>query len=182
MHDLTVEAACGWLADSRATALLILTGYPDPAVPLVRAVRRDPRLRGLRVGAPAGQPEFADWADHLQADGFSIPFLRYLPDPLDHHGDRVQRALRARLDADPSFVGFEGYDAVLVFYDLMNARGADRAALHAAWSEVTTRGTRGAIRFTREPELGLWQWRWAPTQVVERDPVCADRFRVLHPG
>ncbi|CAM5607210.1 Amino acid ABC transporter substrate-binding protein OS=Streptomyces griseorubiginosus OX=67304 GN=AQJ54_28665 PE=3 SV=1 [Streptomyces griseorubiginosus] len=63
-------------------ALLLLVGSPVPAVPIVRAVRRDRRLAGILVGAPAGQPEFASWGTTLGDDGAGIPFLRYLPDEL----------------------------------------------------------------------------------------------------
>src|SRR5690606_38953526 len=35
---------CDELAESRATATALLTGYPEPAVPIVQAVRRDRRL------------------------------------------------------------------------------------------------------------------------------------------
>lgn len=35
---------CDELVDSHATALLLLVGTPEPAVPIVQSVRRDPRL------------------------------------------------------------------------------------------------------------------------------------------
>ncbi len=75
-------AVCDALVDSRATALLLLVGHPEPAVSIVRSVRRDRRLAGVVIGAPAGQPEFADWATSLGDDGAAIPFLRYLPERL----------------------------------------------------------------------------------------------------
>ena len=46
----------------RATALLLLVGHPEPAVSIVKAVRRDQRLAEVLIGAPAGQPEFTEWA------------------------------------------------------------------------------------------------------------------------
>lgn len=52
-----------------ATALLLLVGHPEPAVPVVRSVRRGPRLAEIMIGAPAGQPEFAGWAESLGLDG-----------------------------------------------------------------------------------------------------------------
>src|SRR5690606_6120061 len=67
------------LARDGATALLLLAGHPEPAVSIVRAVRDDRRLAGVMIGAPAGQPEFAEWTAALGRDGAAIPFLRYLP-------------------------------------------------------------------------------------------------------
>ncbi len=40
-------------------------------------------------------------------------------------------------------------------------------------------GTRGQIRFSRTPGISVWQWAWAPAQVVDRDPAEPGRFRVL---
>ncbi|CAI9399078.1 ABC transporter substrate-binding protein [Nocardioides sp. T2.26MG-1] len=179
MDDLTVEAACTRLADSGASALLLLTGYPGPAVPLVNAVRLDPRLHGLMIGAPAGQPELADRMALSGAGSGAIPFLRYLPRRLDASGERVERALLRRLGVAPSFVALEGYDAILVLAHLMAANGAGRAAIAGSWGEVATEGTRGTIAFSREPGLDLWQWRWAPTQVTQRDPARPEEFQVL---
>jgi ABC-type branched-subunit amino acid transport system substrate-binding protein len=57
MRALDPAAVCDELAGSRATALLLLVGHPEPAMSLVRAVRRDQRLAEIMIGAPAGQPE-----------------------------------------------------------------------------------------------------------------------------
>ncbi|CAM5564760.1 hypothetical protein STANM309S_02676 [Streptomyces tanashiensis] len=51
-----------------------------------------------------------------------------------------------------------------------------------SWSRIAVEGTRGPVRFSRAPGLGVWQWTWAPIQVVDRDPSEHDRFRVLHAG
>ncbi len=67
--SLTPEALCDALVDHGATALLLLVGHPEPAVPVVRAVRSDRRLAEILIGAPAGQPEFAEWAAALGEDG-----------------------------------------------------------------------------------------------------------------
>ncbi|MET9346995.1 ABC transporter substrate-binding protein [Streptomyces termitum] len=173
---------CDALAESDATVLLLLVGHPEPAVPIVRAVRRDPRLAGTLIGAPAGQPEFPSWAELLGTDGAAVPFLRYLPDRLGPLGTRVERALRARLGTAPSFVAFEGYDTIAVLADLLRAHGADRAAVARAWPETDTEGTRGRIRLARTPGTGLWQWPEPPVQVADRDPADPARFRVLHTG
>lgn len=178
---LTPAALCDVLADSGATALLLLVGHPEPAVPLVKSVRRDPRLAGLLIGAPAGQPEFAGWAELLGAEGAGVPFLRYLPERLPPLGVRVASALRERLAGAPSFVAFEGYDTVAVLADLLRRRGADGART-PAWEDVAVDGTRGPIRFSRVPGLGVWQWAWPPVQVADRDPAEPSRFRVLHAG
>ncbi|MFI6621128.1 ABC transporter substrate-binding protein [Streptomyces sp. NPDC050528] len=176
MRALSPEALCQGLVDSRATALLLLVGYPEPAVSIVRCVRRDPRLREMLVGAPAGQPEFAEWGGVLGEDGASVPFLRYLPDRLGALGVRVEAGLRERLGGAPSFVAFEGYDAVVVLADVL------RSGTAVSWSRVAVEGTRGAISFSRGPGIGVWQWVWAPVQVVDRDPAEPGRFRVLHTG
>ena len=107
---LVPAALCDELVDSRATALLLLVGHPEPAVSIVKSVRGDRRLAEIMIGAPAGQPEFAEWATLLGGDSAAIPFLRYLPERLSPLGARVEAALRERLAEAPSFVAFEGYD------------------------------------------------------------------------
>ncbi|MEU8758836.1 ABC transporter substrate-binding protein [Streptomyces sp. NPDC048659] len=178
-NALGPSALCDALVAHGATALLLLTGQPDPAVPLVRAVRSDPRLAELLIGAPAGQPEFAGWAAALGADGAGIPFLRYLPARPGPLGARVGRELAAVLGEAPSFVAYEGWDTVTVLAELFRAQGTDRAAVAAAWPHVAVEGSRGPVRFERVPGIGVWQWAWAPVQVVDRDPADPDAFRVL---
>ncbi|MFG2489330.1 ABC transporter substrate-binding protein [Streptomyces virginiae] len=182
MSTLSPAAVCEALVDRGATALLLLVGHPEPAVPIVRAVRRDRRLAEITIGAPAGQPEFSDWARLLGDDSAAVPFLRYLPERLGPLGARVETALRERLGAAPSFVAFEGYDTVVVLADVLRSRGADEARAADPWTPVAVEGTRGLIRFSRAPGIGVRQWTWAPTQVVDRDPAQPDRFRVLHTG
>ena len=181
-NALTPEALCDALADQGATALLLLVGHPEPAVPIVRAVRGDRRLAELLIGAPAGQPEFAEWAELLGEDGAGIPFLRYLPERLGPLGERVGKELREQLGEEPSFVAFEGWDSVTVLADVLRAHGTDRAAVAGAWPSVAVEGTRGAIRFSRRPGIGVRQWAWPPVQVADRDPADPDRFRILHTG
>jgi len=179
---LAPTAVCDELVDSRATALLLLVGHPEPAVPLVRSVRRDRRLAEIMIGAPAGQPEFAEWVALLADDGAAIPFLRYLPEHLSPLGARVGTALRERLAAAPSFVAFEGYDTVAVLAEVLRAQGTDRSRIVGSWPRVAVEGTRGQIQFSRTPGISVWQWAWPPIQVVARDPAEPDRFRVLHTG
>ncbi|MFI7386177.1 ABC transporter substrate-binding protein [Streptomyces sp. NPDC049813] len=179
LSALAPSAVCDRLAARGATALLLLAGHPEPAVSLVRAVRGDARLAEVLIGAPAGQPEFSDWPWHLGGDGAAIPFLRYLPERLNPLGTRVGAELRARLGQAPSFVAFEGYDTALVLAAALRAGGADRARTAAAWPDVAVEGTRGRIRFTRTPGIGVWQWAGAPIQVADRDPEAPGRFRVL---
>ncbi|MFB7254456.1 ABC transporter substrate-binding protein [Streptomyces nojiriensis] len=183
VRGLDPAAVCDELVDHRATALLLLVGHPEPAVPIVQAVRRDRRLAGILIGAPAGQPEFPAWATLLGGDGAAIPFLRYLPEHLGPLGARVGAALRERLGQAPSFVAFEGYDTVVVLADVLRTQaGEDEARAGGPWPHVAVEGTRGQIRFTRTPGIGVWQWAWAPTQVVDRDPAEPDRFRILRAG
>jgi ABC-type branched-subunit amino acid transport system substrate-binding protein len=182
MSALAPTAVCDELAHHRATALLLLTGHPEPAVPIVQSVRRDPRLAEIMIGAPAGQPEFAEWAALLGSDGAAVPFLRYLPERLTPLGARVETALRERLAEAPSFVAFEGYDTVAVLADVLRSHSTDRARTAESWPRVAVDGTRGQIRFSRTPGISVWQWAWPPIQVVDRDPAAPDRFRVLHTG
>jgi ABC-type branched-subunit amino acid transport system substrate-binding protein len=179
MRETAPESVCNALVEGHATALLLLVGHPEPAVSLVRSVRRDPRLAEILIGAPAGQPELASWATSLGDDGAAVPFLRYLPERLGPLGTRVGTALRERLAEAPSFVAFEGYDTVLVLAEVLRSHGTDRAGIADAWASVQVEGTRGRIRFSRTPDIGVWQWVWAPVQVVDRDPARPDRFRVL---
>ncbi|MCW1099747.1 MULTISPECIES: ABC transporter substrate-binding protein [Streptomyces] len=179
MRGATAATVCDTLADRHGTVLLLLVGHPEPAVSIVRSVRRDRRLAGTLIGAPAGQPEFAAWAESLGEDGAGIPFLRYLPERLGPLGARVGTALRERLDQAPSFVAFEGYDTVTVLAEALRAHGADRAWTPESWAGVSVDGTRGRINFSRVPDIGVWQWAWAPVQVVDRDPARPGRFRVL---
>ena len=180
MRALGPAAVCDEIAGNRATALLLLVGYPEPAVPVVASVRRDQRLAGIMIGAPAGQPELAEWARLLGGDGAAIPFLRYLPERLSPLGARVEAALHERLEQAPSFVAFEGYDTVAVLADVLRAHGTDPARVAQAWPRVAVEGTRGQIAFSRVPGIGVWQWAWAPVQVVDRDPAHPGRLRVLH--
>jgi ABC-type branched-subunit amino acid transport system substrate-binding protein len=180
LRGLSPAAACDILALQRPSALLLLAGYPDPAVPLVTSVRRDPRLAGIMIGAPAGQPEFPGWMALLGPDGAGIPFLRYQPGRLSSLGERVETALRDRLGGTPSFVAFEGYDTVTVLASVLRSAGPDRASMAGAWPHVAAEGTRGPIRFSRQPGISVWQWAWPPIQVADRDPGGPDRFRILH--
>ncbi|WP_210576177.1 ABC transporter substrate-binding protein [Streptomyces sp. GESEQ-4] len=182
MSALTPAAVCDELVGHRATALLLLAGHPEPSVSIVRSVRRDQRLAEVLIGAPAGQPESAEWAALLGDDGVAVPFLRYLPERLTPLGTRVETALRERLAEAPSFVAFEGYDTIAVLADVLRSHGTDRARIAASWPRVAVDGTRGKIQFSRTPGVSVWQWASAPIQVVDRDPAEPGRFRILHTG
>jgi ABC-type branched-subunit amino acid transport system substrate-binding protein len=175
---LDPTAVCDELVASRATAFLLLVGYPDPAVSMVTSVRRDERLAEVMIGAPAGQPEFSDWSKLLGDDSVAIPFLRYLPERLSPLGVRVETALREHLAEAPSFVAFEGYDTVVVLAELLRLHGPCRAPIAEAWPRITVEGARGQIQFSRTPGISVWQWVWPPIHIVDRDPAKPDRFRV----
>ncbi|MCF2534031.1 ABC transporter substrate-binding protein [Yinghuangia soli] len=177
---LTPEEVCDELVRQDATALIVLCGVPDPAVSIVRAVRRDPRLTDVLIGAPAGQPELPEWVDELGKEGAGVPFLSYLPERLTDLGVRTESVLRERLGEAPSFVAFEGYDTIAVLADVLRSVGPDRERIAAAWPHVDIEGTRGRIRFTRTPGIDVWQWAWPPIQITDRDPSTPDRIRVLH--
>lgn len=179
VRELAPGEICAALADDEATTLLLLVGYPEPAVSIVKAVRADARLAGILIGAPAGQPEFSRWGRSLGQDGAEVPFLRYLPERLSPLGVRVKSVLRGRLDEDPSFVAFEGYDAVAVLGEAFRVHGTDRARIADAWPTAATEGSRGQIRFSRPPGATVWQWASPPIQIVDRDPADPHRFRIL---
>ena len=180
MGALSPGALCDELAGTGATALLLLAGFPDPAAAIVQAVRGDRRLAGVMIGAPAGQPEFAEWLELLGGDGAAIPFLRYLPEDLSPLGTRVETALHERLGEAPSFVAFEGYDTIAVLAEVLRSHGTERERVAASWPGVAVDGTRGQVRFSRTPGVSVWQWAWPPVQVADRDPAEPGRFRVLH--
>ncbi|MEU4197700.1 ABC transporter substrate-binding protein [Kribbella sp. NPDC026611] len=161
---LTTPAdTCAELARTTVTAVLLLTGHPEPALTLAQTIRQT--LPNLLIGAPAGQPELPEWANQ---SGAGIPFLRYLPPTLTPLGTRVAATLH-----NPSFVAFEGYDTILALADYLRANN---------WSQITTEGTRGKITFTRTPEIPVWQWTQPPIQVSDRDPANPTHFRTLHTG
>ena len=182
VRALAPTAVCDKLADNSATALLLLAGFPEPAVSIVKSVRRDQRLDAIMLGAPAGQPEFAEWLTLLGDDSAAVPFLRYLPEHLSPLGAGVEAALRERLAEAPSFVAFEGYDTIAVLADVLRSHGTDRVRIAESWPRVAVEGTRGLIQFCRTPGISVWQWAWTPIQVVDRDPAEPDRFRILHTG
>ena len=155
MGAITPTVVCDELAGNRATALLLLAGQPGAGRSIVRSVRRDQRLAGIMMGAPAGQPETADWAALLGGDGAAIPFLRYLPEHLSPLGARVETGLRERLAEAPSFVAFEGYDTVTVLADVLRSHGTDRARMAESWPYVAVEGTRGPIQFSRRPGISV---------------------------
>lgn len=163
-----------------ATALLLLVGNPEQAASIVKPVRGDSRVAGILIGAPAGQPEFAEWMTLLGNDGVAIPFLRYLPEHLSSLGMRVEAILREQLGKAPSFVAFEGYDTLVVLAEALRLHGVERVQSARYWAYVAVEGTRGKIAFSRVPGTSVWQWVWPPVQVVDRDPGQPDCFRVLY--
>jgi ABC-type branched-subunit amino acid transport system substrate-binding protein len=170
------------LVEHGASALLLLVSYPEPAASIVKSVRHDSRIAEIMLGAPAGQPEFADWSEPFADAQLRIPFLRYLPEQLSPLGLQVETALRDVLGDAPSFVAFEGYDTVAVLAELLRLCGPDRARIARAWPRVASPGTRGTMRFRRTPGISVWQWTWPPVQVVASDPQDPGRFRVLYAG
>lgn len=182
LNTLGPSDVCDELVAQRATALLLLVGIPEPAGSIVKAVRRDPRIAQTLIGAPAGQPEFAEWARLLGDDGAGIPFLRYLPEQLTPLGERVETSLREHLGEAPSFVAFEGYDTIAVLADVLRTRGTDRSRIAESWPLVAVEGTRGQVRFSRTPDLTIWQWTWPAIQITDRAPTDPTQFRTLHTG
>ena len=67
-------------------------------------------------------------------------------------------------------MAFEGYDTILALAEVL--RGV-------SWADVDIEGTRGRVTFSCPPGSVVWQWAWAPVQVVDRDPAAPERFRTL---
>ncbi|KAL3954086.1 hypothetical protein ACCO45_012042 [Purpureocillium lilacinum] len=175
----TVGAMCDELTrgENRATAVLLLVSQSSTASEIVEAVSGDERLTGTFMGAPAGQPELADWAMAFgKHDGTATPFLRYMPESLGHRGARVEAALREKLTEAPSFVAFEGYDTILVLAELLRTHGTDRTDNPPAWSDIAVDGSRGHISFSRIPGISVWQWAWPPSRLsigILRSPTAS---------
>jgi ABC-type branched-subunit amino acid transport system substrate-binding protein len=163
-----------------ADALLVLVGYPEPAVSLVRAVRAQAGLAGLRIGDPAGRAEFPQWLAQLGEDGADVPFLRYLPARLGPLGTQVAERLTPIIGPSLSFVALEGYDSVQVVAEALRTGGPDRPRVIEALSSLRVAGTRGTISFSPGPGTVL-QWAWPPVQVAaHRDPSRAQEISVLY--
>lgn len=163
-----------------ADALLLLVGYPEPAVSLVKAVRAAPGLAGLRIGDPAGRAEFPQWSALLGADGADVPFLRYLPARPGSPAARATERLARILGESPSFVALEGYDSVQVVAEALRIGGPERAHVVEALSGLRVAGTRGTISFSADSGAVL-QWTWPPVQVAaRRDPRRPQEITVLH--
>ena len=179
---LAPNAVCDELARANVTALLLLVGAPEPATAIVRAVRQDPRLHSIQLGAPAGQPEFASWAAALGKDGAAIPFLRYLPTTFGMLGATMETRLRNELSAPPSFVAFEGYDTIrLIAEVLRNGKGVSTTKADF-WTGAEVEGARGRIRLSRPAGGKVWQWEGAPVQIADRDPLDIEHYRILEPA
>ena len=54
VRALAPAAVCDELVRHRATALLLLVGFPEPAVSIVKSVRHDQRLAGIMMGLRPG--------------------------------------------------------------------------------------------------------------------------------
>lgn len=163
-----------------ADALMLLVGYPEPLISLVKAIRADARLVALRIGDPAGRAEFPEWLAQLGERGADVPFLRYMPAQLEPLGTRVAERLTRVLGQSPSFVALEGYDSVQVVAEALRIGGPDRQRVIKALSSLQVAGTRGLMRFERGSAAVL-QWTWPPVQVAaHRDPQRPQQISVLH--
>jgi ABC-type branched-subunit amino acid transport system substrate-binding protein len=161
-------------------ALLLLVAYPEPAASLVKAVRAETRLAGLRIGDPAGRAEFPEWLALLGEDGADVPFLRYLPAQLGSLGTQVAERLTPSIGPSPSFVALEGYDSVQVVAEALRIGGPDRPRVIEALRSLQVAGTRGTISFS-PGSGGVLQWTWPPVQIAaHRDPQRPQEISVLY--
>jgi ABC-type branched-subunit amino acid transport system substrate-binding protein len=84
-RTLAPRAVCDELVDSRATALLLLVGIPEPAVSIVKAVRRDQRLSPLGVRVESALRErLAEAPSFVAFEGYDT--IAVLADVLRSHG------------------------------------------------------------------------------------------------
>jgi hypothetical protein len=169
---------CDELAASGATVILLLAGYPDPIVPLVgpsALISAWPGPRSaLRPGSRSSRAGWRCW-------GTTAPGSRSCATCPSASACSGPGSRRPCVRGWPK--RFEGYDTVVVLTDLLrHSSGVDRARLARSWPRAAVEGTRGQIRFSRQPGISVWQWAWPPIQVADRDPVHPDRFRTLHGG
>lgn len=179
-NDFEHPDFCNILRQNRISALLLLVGHPDPAVTLASKIKKDNRTNDIMLGAPAGQPEFSTWSDYLGADGTGIPFLRYRTGALTPLGCSVQNELRVLLEEEPSFVALEGYDGINLLAEIIRQHGTEPKIIANSWSRVRIPGTRGEISLSRDPNSGIFRWMDVPVQIVDRDPECFKKFRLLY--
>jgi ABC-type branched-subunit amino acid transport system substrate-binding protein len=162
-------------------AVLLLAGYPEPSVAVVKALRSDARFDDLLIGDPAGRAEFAEWRDLLGRDGVGVPYLRYTAAAGTELGASVAARLSKRLGEPASFVALEGYDTIQVVAEALRLGGDDRVRVGQALTEVEIQGTRGPLRFSRTAGVPVLQWVWPPVEVAAHtDPAQTDRVTILH--
>lgn len=166
------------LADLKVSAILLLLGFPEPAISVARAIREDRRLTGVLLGAPAGQPEFRQWHAELGKLGANVPFLRYLPTTLSEYGQRALRDLRQKLGNEPSFVASEGLDSARVILGLMERLIPSD---EPPWASLCVEGSRGRIAFTFDESSGAWQWAGAPVHIAALNALSRPEALVLYP-
>jgi ABC-type branched-subunit amino acid transport system substrate-binding protein len=180
--DLTGPAVAGRVADlGGVQALLLLVGYPEPLVGILRAVRSDGRFDHMLIGDPAGRVEFPDVSRRLGDHLLGVPYLRYMPPALSELGASVASRLAQRLGETPSFVALEGYDTIRVVAEALRVAGGDQARVGRALGTLKVPGTRGVLQFSHTPGVPVLQWVWPPVQVAAHGGTSQRRrVTVLH--
>ncbi|MER6046315.1 ABC transporter substrate-binding protein [Streptomyces sp. NPDC001793] len=130
---------------------------------VIDALTEEPTERVARL-APAQSHGWQVYADFLLGAGHSRIAVAAEPSVYWASGARILR------------------DYLAPCGDVLRSHGPDRARIAGSWPGVAVEGMRGQIRFCRTPGISVWQWAWAPVQVVDRDPAEPGRFRILHTG
>jgi len=159
-----------------ASSLLLLLGFPEPVTSIVRTVRNNRNFDHVLLGAPAGQPEFAQWHRNLGLFGTGVPFLRYVPTNQSSVAMDAFQELRRLYRREPSFVALEGLDSALVVADLLRGYNYEN---DKPWASIITNGSRGRINFTFDPHSRMWQWVTAPVQVASLNRLVSPVAQVL---
>jgi hypothetical protein len=137
-----------------------------PLSSLVAQLRRDARFGSLLIGDPAGRPAFADWWDTAGASGVGVPYLAISPSAYPSAARMSPRASPAAFDREQTFVGFEGYDTVVLFAAALAQTGADRGVLRHALEHARGEATRGELSFDDGAGVRHHQWVWRPVRML----------------
>jgi ABC-type branched-subunit amino acid transport system substrate-binding protein len=150
--------------------LLLMVAYPDPLRSVVGEVHANDLVPHVCfLGDPAGRTVFPDWWEIASTKTTQVPFLSYLGQGgLTDKGKHMAVDFEKQYEREPTFVAFEGYDAILVLAHAFATTGTtEPEKVLNALRHVEVRGTRGTISFTTEP-VGVvhQQWKWPPVSVV----------------
>ena len=114
-------------------------------------------------------------------DGAAIPFLRYRPERLTRSARESRRPCASGWPKRPPSSPSRATTRSPSSPTCSVRNGADQA-LHDRILAARGRRRPRADPVLPRSGISVWQWAWAPVQVVDRDPMEPDRFRILHTG